>query len=197
MARSDKKPNEGAPPAVQQPTANELAAAEKLDHALENINRLQRQLDEQAKQSRALVSTLTPPSVPELLQTVSFGVPAGVKGYTQVDLIRGFADATCPPNQVLSGETLTIWFKITDVSILERATPLYVRIIEERKPKDFWHAFGQWYEMRPDRNKVEISKPLTPGKYELRYGVYIRAEMDKEYPPFRSKSCQLTVIAKP
>ena len=95
----------------------------------------------------------------------------------------------------MTGEPLVIWFKITDVSVISRATPLYVRLLEERA-NDFLHVLGEWYEMRPDRNKVEISKQLAPGKYQLYYGVFIRAELVKETPDFTSKSCTFTVVKK-
>jgi hypothetical protein len=126
------------------------------------------------------------------LKTNAFILPHNVKGYYSVPLL-GIAQANCVPQNLRNGEPLIIGFYLRDKTIINKSTPLFVRVILKKSDSQLVQIFEQQYEMKEGQNNILADVNLEAGKYEITYGYYLLNEMTREYPNYYCKVCSINI----
>jgi hypothetical protein len=118
-------------------------------------------------------------------------MPPMVTGYTENGL-HSFARTECP-GEVTKYKYLDIHFDFIDNSILDKITPIFVSIIKRERPTYAQLIFEQQYVPLPNKNTIRIYADFEPGIYELVYGFYFKNEVNRSYPEFYRKKCNLII----
>lgn len=128
---------------------------------------------------------------PNPLRLPGFIFPPMVKG-ASVKEFSLWGSGTCPARAVSGGSNLQLLADLRLPADTARLTPLHVNILKPQDATSVVLVSEIWYELLP-RNYVVVPAPSEPGTYALEYGVYPRAELNSEFPPYYRRSCQFTV----
>jgi hypothetical protein len=123
----------------------------------------------------------------------AFKLPPNVKGYYAVPLL-GVAQAACVPQQLKTGEPLIVGFSLKDRLIINKSTPLFLRVILKKADSQLVQVFEQQYDMKEGQNNILADINLGAGKYEITYGYYLLNELTSEYPNYYSKGCSFRIL---
>ena len=156
----------------------------------EQLRQLNRQI---ARLAGAATATPNPEDLPNpnKLLVSRFEFAIGVKGWSQ-ESFSTIARAGCPPNKVSRGQLVTVSFSPLGTVDIRDLSPVFLRVIRTDTTEHVL-ALEQQYELRAGRNVIVFSAALAPGIYELGYGVYHLADLNKEFPSWYSMRCKLVV----
>ncbi|HVA11596.1 MAG TPA: hypothetical protein VNG32_05560 [Candidatus Dormibacteraeota bacterium] len=128
------------------------------------------------------------------IQQPEFTLPNEVKGYTQMSMY-GVTDIYCPQRDVQTITTLNFGFTVKNDDLLQVITPLFVSINKVVDATHMTQVYAQQYRIDLDNNKYNIPIKLTHGDYQFNFGFYKRHELEKEFPNFYEKECQINVVS--
>jgi hypothetical protein len=128
---------------------------------------------------------------PNPLQIPPFVLPASAKGYLLSDL-GAFARASCPTRAHRAGADIAAALRLRSARDTARLSPIHVYITRRSSPTGGIQLFSQQYQLLP-RSLVVFPAPSTPGRYDLEFGVFLRAPTSEEYPPFYRRECTIEV----
>ena len=123
----------------------------------------------------------------------TFRLPATAEGYQPTPLLD-VRRAKCPDPRLSPDATLQLQFYVSDSGLLKNATPLVVKVVllgESDKPA--LQVFERSYAIKAGANEIVEAVRLEPGEYYRSYGYFLWSELDKEYPPYYSRTCRFVV----
>jgi hypothetical protein len=131
-------------------------------------------------------------NLPTANASVKFSLPESNKGYQNAKLF-GISGASCPPKVMGPSAEISVNFDLVDQSLMSRATPARVSLLQVRTDTDLLLLEETWVDMRLGPNSVTLSRELKAGNYLVKYGFYLRNNLQVEFPLFYSKECAFTV----
>lgn len=146
----------------------------------------------QEKLAKTELTQARPPADHQVGKLPKFKLPKSVKGYSSATL-DGTANITCPKENFKGQVELLASFTLNDESLLTTASPLSISLVRQKAPSEFEQVSEFTQPLRLNTNSIRIKPALTPGKYQLIFGYYLRDRIDGEYPNFYSKVCAFQV----
>jgi hypothetical protein len=122
-----------------------------------------------------------------------YELPKNVKGY-YLAAISGIIDSTHISTAIRKGAPIIISFSLRDKNLLSAATPTIVEIVNIKSNTEVVQIFNDAFELRYGQNNIVIDADLPRGNYELRYGYYKIAELNREFPYFYSKQFNFKIL---
>jgi len=139
----------------------------------------------------AETTTIPEPEVRNPIQIPPFVLSPSAKGYSLSDL-GVFARASCPPSAYRVGAEIAVRLSFRTAGDTARLSPIHVYITRRSSPTGGVQLFSQQYQLLPT-SLVIFPAPPTPGRYDLDFGVFLRAPTSEQYPPFYRRQCTLDV----
>jgi hypothetical protein len=130
--------------------------------------------------------------VPNQIQSPKYILPENVEGYSPVAFI-GVTDSNCPKTVLKKNEPMIVQFKLLDKSILSRTTPIFFDIVKTTSETSVLEVFSQQFEIKNGLNIIYALIDLPVGEYQMSYGFFLRNELEKKYPNFYSKKCEIII----
>ncbi len=121
-----------------------------------------------------------------------FQLPDNVKGHLQGRLNQ-FGEVICPSRNLAAGDALLIHFTVVDSGVVQRATPLFVRIHRRETDNRLRLEYQGQFRLRVGKNHIRIIPDFSAGEYELTFGFYFRDQLSQTYPRFYQKRCRITL----
>lgn len=121
-----------------------------------------------------------------------FPLPKIITGYRS-EGINSYAIATLNKTEFSKNEIIEICINLIGNNIWDKATPIYVELVNRIRPTSVYHIYGEEFQAVGKLTQINLSSSLEPGNYELTVGFYLVDEINQEYPPFYSKKFNITI----
>jgi hypothetical protein len=118
----------------------------------------------------------------------TFELPASNKGYMlgyDSKLLRSFA---CPQPAIINGKAdIRTAFTVTDSQTVNRMSPLWVILMGKTPEKNEWVLrYSTYGPVKVGPNIIDLATDLDGGRYILRIGYFLVANLSGDYPPYYS-----------
>lgn len=121
-----------------------------------------------------------------------YRMPSVVEGYLQ-EKINPFAKTNINSTEINRKEKISLSIEFYNKSILEKITPLFVDIVEQKSADSIYQIWSEQYEIRGSKNNLSFSADFKRGKYILTVGIYLLDELNTKYPAFYLKKYNIEI----
>lgn len=168
---------------------------ERIDNYEKNLKKITQEYDKLVDSINYKIEIKN--TVPKSYITASvlrpkFYMPKIVEGYHQGS-ISSFAKTECPKKTVKSGEIITLKIDLLDKKWIGKITPLFIDIVKRKSKNSVYQIWSEQYEIIGERVMIPFVADFEKGDYQLTFGFYLKDEINKKYPTFYRRTCNLSI----
>ena len=138
------------------------------------------------------INTISNPIVSPM-SNLKFSMPSVVSGYVDARL-NSFGNLSINKTTFDKNESIELSLSLFDVTIIDKATPVFISIVKRVRPTYSEQILSQQYQIIDKNSIFRISANIPSETYELSIGFYLLDEINQEYPPFYSKKYTITIL---